>query len=35
LTTGVLRELHRSETSFARYLLALSNRHCTDPEIHQ
>jgi hypothetical protein len=35
LTTGVLRELHRSETSFARDLLALSDRHCADPEIHQ
>src|SRR3954447_8039975 len=30
----VLRELHRSETNLARDLLALSDRHRADPEIH-
>jgi hypothetical protein len=30
----VLRELHRSETSLARDLLAVSERHRAEPEIH-
>src|SRR3954470_9369519 len=30
----VLRELHRAETSLARDLLALADRHRADPEIH-
>lgn len=30
----VLRELHRSETSLGRDLLAMADRHTTDQEIH-